>query len=317
MTLSRWTDNSGNSMEVILENILAYGDWLTPEVDPLTNDYLRYRVSKFFEENQTITLNNQEFIYNYIEYEYERVRPGEEANEMRSSRIYTISGYIILYSDGNSTQCITDRSGNDGTKTILRKLNNYNGRLELTSNPFRIDEDMFTWMIFRVLNHSEDSLEDDSHLLLQQIIGFKGATNDRLAEVKGSGNRIMNLLSTLAFLFENEQVSFIKPRIKYGNETIEISLDLNGTIDIDFETYIGNYIMRQDYEKKSIVTLITFLEIIPKILTSYHNDKEKDDNPWSIDEKVRFFTSIGASIQEKINEKINAAASEAAASEEN
>ncbi|KOR83478.1 hypothetical protein AM233_04640 [Bacillus sp. FJAT-22058] len=73
----------------------------------------------------------------------------------------------------------------------------------------------------------------DSHLLLQKIIGFKGSTNDRLAEVKGTGNKIMNLLSTLAFLFENEQVSFIKPRIEYEKETAEISLDLNGTIDID------------------------------------------------------------------------------------
>ncbi|MFC9600208.1 hypothetical protein ACFTQL_20415 [Peribacillus butanolivorans] len=67
----------------------------------------------------------------------------------------------------------------------------------------------------------------DSHLLLQKIIGFKGSTNDRLAEVKGTGNKIMNLLSTLAFLFENEQVSFIKPRIEYEKETAEISLDLN------------------------------------------------------------------------------------------
>jgi len=310
MTLSRWTDNSGKSMEEILENMLNYENWLTPEVDPLTDDYLRYSVRKFFEENQLITLNNQEFTYNYIEYEYERVRPGEETNEMRSSRIYSISGYIIIYTDGINTQCITDRSGGDYTKTILRKLNNYSKRLELTPNPFTISEDMFIWMIYRVLNYGEVSLDEDSHLLLQKIIGFKGSTNDRLAEVKGTGNKIMNLLSTLAFLFENEQVSFIKPRINYENETIEISLDLNGTIDIDFDTYIGNHIIRQDYEKKSIVTLITFLEIIPKILTGYHNDKEKEDTPWSIDEKVRFFTSIGESIQEKIIEKIKLASSE-------
>lgn len=298
-------------MEEILENMLNYEHWLTPEVDPLTDDYLRYLVRKIFEENQIITLNNQEFTYNYIEYEYERVRPGEETNEMRSSRIYSISGYIIIYTDGINTQCITDRSGGDYTKTILRKINNYSKKLELTLNPFTISEDMFIWMIYRVLNYGEISLDEDSLLLLQKIIGFKGSTNDRLAEVKGTGNKIMNLLSTLAFLFENEQVSFIKPRIEYEKETVEISLDLNGTIDIDFETYIGNHLMRQEYEKKSIVTLITFLEIIPKILTSYHNDKEKEDAPWSIDEKVRFFTSIGESIQEKIIEKIKLASSEA------
>ncbi|MEH6842481.1 hypothetical protein V7Z47_28620 [Priestia megaterium] len=314
MTLSRWTDKSENSMDQILENMLNYENWLTRDLDPLTEDYLRYQVDKVFDENKTVTLNNQEITYNYINYEYERVRPGEEENVMRSSRIYSITGYVIVYSDGSSTQYITNRSGGDNTKTILRKLNNYGGRLEIISNPFSISEDIFTWMIYRVLNYGEDSLEDDSHLFLKKIIGFKGATQDRLAEVRGSGNKIMNLLSTLAFLFENEQVSFIKPRIEYQNETIEMSLDLNGTIDIDFERYMGDYMMHEHEEKISLVTLVTFLEIIPKILTSYQNDLDND--VWSVDKKVDFFSGIGEAIQEKINEKINAASLEAAASKE-
>lgn len=314
MTLSRWTDKSENSMDQILDNILNYENWLTRDLDPLTEDYLRYQVDKVFDENMTVTLNNQEITYNYINYEYERVRPGEEENVMRSSRIYSITGYVIVYSDGSSTQYITNRSGGDNTKTILRKLNNYSGRLEIVSNPFSISEDIFTWMIYRVLNYGEDSLEDDSHLSLKKIIGFKGATQDRLAEVRGSGNKIMNLLSTLAFLFENEQVSFIKPRIEYQNETIEMSLDLNGTIDIDFERYMGDYMMHEYEEKISLVTLVTFLEIIPKILTSYRNDLDND--VWSVNKKVDFFSGIGEAIQEKINEKINAASLEAAAATE-
>lgn len=314
MTLSRWTDNSGKNMEVILNNMLDYENWLEPEKDPKTGENLRFHITKIFDENQKITLNDHEITYNYISYEYERVRPSEEDNEMRSSRIYSINGYIIIYTDGSNTQYITNKSGSDGTKTILRKLNNYNGKLEITPNLFRISEDIFTWMIYRVLNFAEVSLEDDSHLVLKKIIGFKGATQDRLAEVKGSGNKIMNLLSTLAFLFENEKVSFIKPRIEYQNETknetIEISLDLNGTIDIDFERYTGNYIMHDEYERDCIVTLVTFLEIIPKILTSYHNDSDKDTGNWSLEKKVEFFTGIGATIQEKINEKIKTASYE-------
>ncbi|UAT31987.1 hypothetical protein K7T73_07140 [Bacillus badius] len=302
MTLSRWTDNSGRSMEEILTNMMDYESWISPEKDPISGENLRFHITKMFNENKVIILNDNEITYNYILYEYERVRPGEEDNEMRSSRIYPLSGYIVIYTDGTKTQYITNRSGNDGTKTILRKLNNYNKKLELTPNPFRINEDMFTWMIYKVLNSGEDSLEDDSRLVLKKIIGFKGSTHDRLAEVKGAGNRIMNLLSTLAFLFENEKVSYIKPRIEYQNETIELSLDLNGTIDIDFESYVGNYFMDEEYKKQAKVILITFLEIIPKILTSYHLDRENE--AWSVQEKIRFFTSIGETIQGKIREKI-------------
>ncbi|MGG4548359.1 hypothetical protein ABER02_11255 [Rossellomorea marisflavi] len=303
MTLSRWTDNTENSMEDIINNMLNYEEWRTPEVDHFNDEILNYRVIKAFEENKVITLNDTNIFYNYITYEYEKVRAGEETNEMRSQRVYPLSGYIIVYSDGINTQYITNRSGSSNTLTILRKLNNYNGRLEVTHQPLRINEDIFTWLIFKVLNSAGDSLEDDSRLIIEKIIGFKGATNDRLAEVKGTGNRIMNILSTLAFLFENETVSYIKPRVIYNNDTIEFSMDLIGTIDIDLETYTGDYMMDPETERESKIILKTFLEIIPKLLTAYHNDSVNED--WSPERKREFFTQIGATIQEKINEKIN------------
>ena len=303
MTLSRWTDNSGKSMEEILENMMNYQEWYIPEKDPISGENLGFFIQKMFEENKEITLNENKIYYNYLRYEFERIRPGEEDNEMRSARIYPVSGYIIIYTDGTITQYITNRSGNASTKTILRKLNNYSGKLEITEHPFRISEDVFIWMIYKVLNSGEESLEDDSRLFLRKIIGFKGATNDKLAEVKGTGNRIMNLLSTLAFLFENEKVSYIKPRVEYENDTIEFSMDLNGTIDIDLESYVGDYMMDEEYEKNAKIILKTFLEIIPKILTNYHLDIENGE--WSIGKRNDFFTSIGEIIQEKINEKIN------------
>ncbi|MED1740837.1 hypothetical protein P4U97_15195 [Bacillus swezeyi] len=104
-----------------------------------------------------------------------------------------------------------------------------------------------------------ESLVEDCHLILQKIIGFKGSTNDRLAEVKGTGNKILNLLSTLAFLFENENVSNIKPKIGYERETIDISMDLNGSVDIDLENYVGQYMYDIEEEKNAKVILTVFL----------------------------------------------------------
>lgn len=222
---------------------------------------------------------------------------------MRSSRIQSISGFVLMYSDGSNTQYITDRSGNSTTLTILRKLNNYKGQLEIQKAPFHITKALFTWMIFRVMNLSDESLEDDSHLLLRKIIGFKGATRDRLAEIAGTGNRILNQLITLAFLFENKHVSYIKNQIEYEKEQIEFSFDLNGNVDIDFETYVGDHLLLTQYdEMTSNVILVLFQEIIPKILTSYYLDIENED--WSEDIKIKFFTNIGQSTSDQINEKM-------------
>lgn len=303
MALSKWTDNTENSMDDVLNNIMSFNDWFQPEKDPRTQEPLNYKVEKAFDENKKITLNKTEITFNLLKFEYERIRPGEEENPMRSTRIYSLTGNIIIYTDGNQTQYIINRSNGSNTLTMLRKLNNYNGKLEITSHPFRITDDIFIWMIFKVLNGQEESLQEDCHLILKKIIGFKGSTNDRLAEVKGTGNKILNLLSTLAFLFENENVSNIKPRIEYNDETVEVSLDLNGTVDIDLENYVGNYILEEEDERYAKVILTVFLEIIPRILTIYHLDIENKD--WSVDKKIEFFDSIGTTILEKINEKIN------------
>lgn len=303
MSLSRWTDTSDKGMEEIIENMLNFEEWHTPELDPFNNEPLRFNITKIFNDNLEIDINGSEMHYNYINFEYERVRPGEEENQLRSSRIYPISGYIIIYTDGVKTQYIINRSGNPTTKTILRKLNNYGGRLEVVENHFKISEDLFIWMISKVLNEGEESIDEDTELYLKQIIGFKGATNDKLATVTGAGNRIMNLLSTLAFLFENEKVTYIKPIVEYENDTLEFSMDLNGTIDIDFESYVGDFMMEPEYDRKAKIILKTSLEILPKIITNYHLDRD-ESNIWSNDIKKDFFKSIGEKIQNKIDELI-------------
>ena len=98
-------------------------------------------------------------------------------------------------------------------------------------------------MIDKVLNSIEDSLDEKEHLIVNKIIGFKGSTEDKLAEVKGWGNRIMNVLSTLAFLFEIEGVTHINPRIEYNKHILEISLEDNGNVSINLDSYTGDYML--------------------------------------------------------------------------
>lgn len=158
-------------------------------------------------------------------------------------------------------------------------------------------------MIDKVLNNIDDSLDENVHLKVNKIIGFKGSTEDKLAEVTGLGNRIMNVLSTLAFLFEMEGVNRISPRIEYEKHTLEVMLDAQGYVNINLDTYIGNFISLDPKERAALVILLTYLEIFPRLLTSYSNDIENE--LWSQDKKIQFFNDIGNDIQNKINEKIS------------
>ncbi|WP_017379728.1 hypothetical protein [Paenisporosarcina sp. TG-14] len=302
MTLSRWSDDTENSMESIISNMLNYSNWHVPIKDPLTDEDLQFRITKSFPNDKTTELNGTEIKYNVINYDYEKVRNGEENNEMRSIRLYPTSGYLVVYSDTINTQYITNRSNSDPTKTILRKVNNYTGQLEIKSNPYQISEDLFTWMISKVLNNTEESIDETSLLSIKKIIGFKGSSDDKLAEVIGSGNRIMNSLSTLAFLFDNEEVTYVKPVIEYNGHTVELFLNLSGSIDINLENYIGNFFMDPPDEMKAKLALMISLETIPKIISNYGNDLTS--RTWSVEKKIEFIKSIGEEIQTKVNEKV-------------
>lgn len=308
MTLSRWTDNSGNRIDDILSNIMNYSEWIELEKDPLEEENLKFIIEKVFKENQKIILNDTEITYNYIEYEYEKVQYGEEHNPLRSLRINSVSGFVIIYTDGSTTQYIINRSNNGSSKTILRKLNNYTKNKIITASPIHIHQDFIIWLIYKVSTGLEESMLDNSHFLIKMITGWKGSTKDNLATVSGKGDRIMNNLGTLAFLFENENVSNIQTKLEYIKETIDVLLNLNGTIDVDLLTYTGDYLLNEHYEKSSKVILTVFLVIIPKLLSVYKNDL--DTNEWSNKKKIDFFNEIGKSITNKIEEKIDAIAEE-------
>nr|WGD78956.1 hypothetical protein P5643_01680 [Bacillus subtilis] len=227
MTLSRWTDNSGNSIDDILSNIMNYSQWIQLDKDPLEKKNLKFFIEKAFKENQKIILNDTEITYNYINYEYEKVQYGEEDNPLRSVRINSVSGYVIIYTDGSTTQYIINRSINGFSKTVLRRLNNYTKNRIITDSPILINQDFIIWLIYKVSTGLERSMLDECHLLVKMITGWKGSTQDKLAHVSGKGDRILNNLGTLAFLFENENVSNIQTQIEYINETLDVSLNLN------------------------------------------------------------------------------------------
>lgn len=300
-SFSRWQEKQVNDITQILGNIMDYKNFITPIEDPMTKEPLIFSLKKLFDKNKIIKVDDTKIEYNIIDYFYEKPRPGEEENAMRNARIYPVPGIVIIFSDGKNTQFIIDKRGN-GALTFLRKINNYRGKGEIENHPIKVTEDFFIWMIDKVLNNIDDSLDENVHLKVNKIIGFKGATEDKLAEVTGLGNRIMNVLSTLAFLFEMEKVNRISPRINFGKHTLEITLDTQGSVNINFDTYIGDFLSLGHKEQSARIILLTYLEIIPRLLTSYSNDIENE--LWSQEKKIEFFNDIGNDIQNKINEKI-------------
>ncbi|OCX64814.1 hypothetical protein BFM98_07180 [Lysinibacillus sp. AR18-8] len=309
---SRWNnDQEINDMDSIIQNMLNYKLWHSVEYDPLNpNKPLKFEISKEFEENLEISINNTPIIYNVMKFIFEKIKSGSETDDIETNRIQEIEVKVLIFSDGHRTQFIINRSYNSNTKTILRKLNNCTKNLQITESKIDFEEDLFTWMIYRVMNDKgTNSISKNYKLILTKIIGFKGARKDRLAEIIGTGNLIMNQLSTLAFLFENKakvenenEINYIKAQVDYYKDVLDFSINLKGNLEIDIDTYTGDFMFQPLNERESNILLRLYLEILPKIIESYHLDKENGE--WSKKIENEFFEKIGKSIIDKIKESI-------------
>lgn len=300
MTYSIWTDNTNKSLDEIINNAINYNEWHTVEKDCFDNSDLNFLIRKRFNENYNIEDTN--ITFNVLDYEMEKIRPREARNPIRTTRVQSITGFIIVFTDGNITKYIINKSYSDNTKTILRKINNYEKQLEIIENRINIDSDLFFWVVNKVIDFPGIQIGEAQNMMLELVTGFKGETDDKLAEISGSGDRVLNLLSTLTFLLENEKLSRIELLLQHSNQTYGLKLGINSYIDIIEECYMGDDMLLPEDIKLPLIVLKVFLTVIPDLLNIY--DQDINEHNWNNDKKREFLNSIGEIIQVRIKQKL-------------
>src|SRR5690606_15055950 len=115
---------------------------------------------------------------------------------------------------------------------ILRVINNSDRNKIIEAQSFNFTEDFFIWLISRFMEGNKIIVEEDS-LSISRIIGFKGEGSQKQAILSGSGNEVMNLISSLSFLIEMDVMTEIEVRIIRGSETYEVRFySKNSQIDV-------------------------------------------------------------------------------------
>ena len=302
MPYSLWKDTTNNSMKQIIDNCLAYENWYTHEIDPYDKSELRFEINRRFLDNHSLNIGDTNIFFNVLDYEMEKVRPREAENAIRATRVQLISGFVIVFTDGITTKYITNKTYGPNTLTNLRKNNNYSGQLEIIDEKFSIDSDLFFWVVNKVIDFPGVQLGDAQNVKIELVTGFKGETDDRLAEIAGSGDRILNLISTLTFLVENENLSRIEMLLCHQKETYGLKLGINSYLEINAEKYQGRYMKIPDEEMIPHIVLNAFLVVIPDLLAIY--DQEIEKGQWDNKIKREFLGNIGETIQKRLQEKL-------------
>ncbi|MGG7160223.1 hypothetical protein [Clostridium baratii] len=299
-SITRWLDTECKVLDTSIANIRGI---VKRECDfETTTKYCNWKIDIDFGEVKKIKLNNNEIRYSYCWISFDTIRPGNEPVEDRTTHNKC---FVIAYFSGVNVNYIIDR--NSDAKRILRSLLNYSGRNEIIENNYSIDSNMFIWLISKVYynqNILEGNNEGDPDIILKSIRGFKGDSADCLTKISASGESVMKVISTLSFLLESRNINQIKIEIEYGNHgCIEVELNINKTIKIDISKYVGEYLLDIKEEKIIKLYLLFYLEIFPKIIQLYQNEKEEE--LWNNEINVKFLEDLGQALTESIETRIN------------
>ena len=301
MATTRWVDKKLNSLDNAINLLLQGIDDETETESENAAYYKNWTFSKCSDDNLTIKLNGRDVTYNVIKYSYDQISKGDEPIEERLSHK---SGRIIVYSISNNINYIIDR--NSDAKTFLRKVLSYTGKNEIEKNMHPLNSDFFIWLIFKVYtaeNIIESRSENTSNISLDAIKGFKGDTEDQLTTVSADGESVMNIISTLSFLLESSKLNQIKLELhlsKHDNVSLVLK---NSVISTESSLYRGDF---EDSESTDIkdasIYLLIYIEILPLIIQSYHEDLSSE--VWGESEYIKFMKKVAEDLQEKIKNKI-------------
>ena len=291
---TRWRDTVVENIDQAIQKLI---DDVTEEEKVTNIIWENWSIQKCFTDNKTIKLNGKDIKFNYITYAYDQV---DTTNENKTARK---DGFIIVYSTGYDVNYIIDQ--NSYAMKLLRKLLSYNGRNELERGNFDFSNDFFSWLIYRVYNKNcniEVFLEKEKKLTVDTIKGIKRDTLDLQTQVTASGEAVMNIISTLAFLLESRNFNQIKLDLNYTDHS-NVSLALQkGTVNVLMNEYSGIFEDDTPEEKIAKAYLLIYLEILPILFQEYYTDIGND--VWNEEVYKQFLKSVGETIREKIDNRI-------------
>lgn len=312
-----WEDNKIEENFTLEDLIQSIYEKIPNYDDQTLNEYLNIKRGISFDETQKITLNNEEIEFNVINFtmdvqqttiENEPLDLFEDQLEVQTPSIKrsTISAFILLFqNESGEINYIMNRPSPEARK-MLRNFRGYTGEGEITEKEINVSSDFFLWLVQKVYSgNNQFKLEITDELLktltIETIIGIRGTTHDQNS-VRADGDSVMNLISTLAFLLENQAINrvIIKSYYDESHTNIEIRLE-NNKLAVDLEKYVGEY-RGSHYVYDNILAkllLLVHLEILPELMKLYR--KEKSEDLWS-DATIESFTSeIKVSLIDRIS----------------
>lgn len=298
MQITRWTDETGASLEQIESILLSVHN---DEQSDTATGYVNWIINKQFTNNKTEVLNGKTVKYNLFTFSVDQIPAGMGVDDDSVSKK---TGIIIPYEINGKVKYIIDK--NSGALTLIRKMLFYTGKGKVIKSGLPFTADKFVWMISKIYG-AENVLEGGSEFLdnltISSIRGFKGDTEDSLTTISAQGESVMNIISTLSFLIESKNLNQINIDFAYRTHTnVGITLNNKNTVFISEDRYTGDLLQNTYYERIAKIILLIYTEVIPIMIQNYQNDV--DLNLWNQSRCIEFLQQVADELSVKVANRI-------------
>lgn len=309
---SIWIDNTSKSSEEIKLAIDTFNS-----NDSTTDSFGRTLINSvdFLSEIESININStQSCKYQLIKVHMEKVNNSNSADPDDKKRIdqFICDGAIIEYD--SRIYYLLLRGNTSLLKTNLRSILGHDVHQHNTLTQYDLidneNDDFFYWIFNKTHNEKHTLINNDYQIKFLDLIGFKGKTENE-STVSTSGSRILEILSTLAFIFENEQTLSVTTELSYSisqnqDSRITISLSQSGTHQIHENLYNGPRLVsldsyETDFKVKHLIIqiLCEYIFVIhPKLKAAFEEDVRT--TIWSKAAKLTFIQTLGTDISDRV-----------------
>lgn len=204
--------------------------------------------------------------------------------------------------------------GKNSVPKIIKEYFNHDDWGCIKERIFDIDEDFLYWIFKSYIDTREIPIVEDKEIYVTGLKSYKGVVRDLGTSLKGHGERICDILSTLAFLLNDDELKMVAPKLTYvtyaANEknSIHFSIYLTGTIRFDICNYDGDLMDYEEYkienqEMPFILSILISDYLLPQIIKGYNTAIK--DNYWNHSIKRDFLRRVGIEIRRRVDNEIS------------
>lgn len=215
----------------------------------------------------------------------------------KSERVNIVECEVVFLSWDQKVYCIplTRRKYNINRLVKDLLLNKYWGEVGTQPVEFCMPSDGFYWM-FKVFKFGNKVLCRCPKMHITGLSGYRGhLSQDNTHTVRGDGEQIHDILSTMAFLFTNEDIDSLRITLQMEDGEVDILLWNDGTVQIYEANCRGLWLQRQvGYYRRILIIERVYREILPVLVQEFL--RKKRNNEWTQADRQELAKALGEQI---------------------